>query len=161
MTYTPAPDGTNTINMACSQKNPAYALNINITPVCNLQSLGAGFGNVCYWGQISVTSSPGNIDCSNSLDQVNGVCTGSFPAGTVVTLSETENHNANGLAGCDTTSSDGTTCTVTMNGLRNLTSSPYSHRDHSVGLISRAPRGIPVRGLGTTTTTPPEGRAGA
>ena len=50
VTYTPAPDGTNTINMACSQNNPVYALNINITPVCNLQSLGAGFGNLSATG---------------------------------------------------------------------------------------------------------------
>jgi hypothetical protein len=125
VTYTPAPDGTDTINMVCSQNNPVYALNINITPVCNLQDLGGGFGAVCYWGAISVTSSPGDINCGNSGPNVNGVCTASFPAGTVVTLTETEDHNANGLSGCDSTSSDGTTCTVTMNGLRNLTSSPY------------------------------------
>jgi hypothetical protein len=43
----------------------------------------------------------------------------------VVTITETENHNANGLSGCDSTSTDGTTCTVTMNGLRNLSSSPW------------------------------------
>jgi hypothetical protein len=125
VTYTPAPDGTDTVTTLCSQSNPVYALNISITPICNLQSPGGGFPQICYWGSISVTSSPGAINCANAGPDISGTCTASFPAGTVVTLTQTLTNTAIGLAGCDSTSSDGSTCTVTMNGLRNLTSSPY------------------------------------
>jgi hypothetical protein len=66
VTYTPAPDGTDAVTTVCSQSNPVYALNVNITPVCRLVSPGGGFPPVCYYGSISITSSPGAISCASN-----------------------------------------------------------------------------------------------
>jgi hypothetical protein len=141
VTYTPQADGTDTISWVCqqnTQSNPSLAVSINTVPggpfECN-PTCGRVFG------VISVTSSPGSINCTvNIIDTRNpgppqigtiytmpvGTCADQFTQGTVVTLTAVPadaNSSVGSWSGCDSVSvsADGSKCTVTMNASRSVT----------------------------------------
>jgi hypothetical protein len=129
VSYTPQGNGTDTISWVCAEDNPTYALNLSILAdqgqVCHLSQFGQ---EVCTsgYGSIEVTASPGAIDCQTFHNSFNsGTCTDSFSPGTVVTLTAagypgTLNTQVGSWLGCNSVSADGLTCTVTVNGLRNV-----------------------------------------
>lgn len=136
VTYTPQGDGTDSISWLCSQTNPIYALNLSIDPVPNYLCV-----NFCFYQypQVTVTSSPGSISYGNDDTTYyralpSGVSTDAFANGTTVTLTATFNGSHTQFlspqvispwTGCDSVSADFTTCTVTMNALRNVTLTVY------------------------------------
>jgi hypothetical protein len=126
VTYAPQSDGTDSISWLCAQTNPVYALNLTIiephaTGDC-ADDAGCGF--------VQVLDPSGQIDCAASADPdaniLGNVCTEDLNGGTVVTLTAsipsfaTAGTAIENWDGCDAVSSDKTTCTVTMNGLRNV-----------------------------------------
>jgi hypothetical protein len=126
VTYAPQSDGTDSISWLCAQTNPVYALNLTITEPhatgdC-ADDAGCGF--------VQVLDPSGQIDCAASADPdaniLGNVCTEDLNGGTVVTLTAsipsfaTAGTAIESWDGCDAVSSDKTTCTVTMNGLRNV-----------------------------------------
>ena len=126
VTYAPQSDGTDSISWLCAQTNPVYALNLTIiephaTGDC-ADDAGCGF--------VQVLDPSGQIDCAASADPdaniLGNVCTEDLNGGTVVTLTAsipsfaTAGTAIESWDGCDAVSSDKTTCTVTMNGLRNV-----------------------------------------
>jgi hypothetical protein len=126
VTYAPQSDGTDSISWLCAQTNPVYALNLTITEPhatgdC-ADDAGCGF--------VQVLDPSGQIDCAASADPdaniLGNVCTEDLNGGTVVTLTAsipsfaTAGTAIENWDGCDAVSSDKTTCTVTMNGLRNV-----------------------------------------
>jgi hypothetical protein len=133
VSYTPQTDGTDSISWVCNQNNPQYALNITIAVGGQGQSCVSNpLGQICtpIDGTITVTSSPGSINCSGSGDPSGGfpqfgACTDAFSKGTTVTLTAAPfQNNANSSvgpwSGCDSVSADGSTCTVTMDSLRSV-----------------------------------------
>lgn len=127
VTYTPQGDGTDSVSIDCVQSNPTYALNLTVN-VPGDTECNSFTGCITTYGTISVTSSPGSISCGdfsnygNFDGTVSGTCTNDFAGGTVVTLTAAAGSNSTlgAWTGCDSVSPDGTTCTVTMNAIRNV-----------------------------------------
>jgi len=120
VSYTPgAGTGTDSISWVCAQNNPIYAVNLTLeTP-----PITTPFGDL--WPEVQVTSSPAGIDCySDNSPSI--TCTGDFAGsdGSVTltaTLGSFAQFAANPWTGCDSVSSDDTTCTVSLNAIRNVT----------------------------------------
>lgn len=118
VTYTPQAGGPDTVNITCGQNSPV-ALDVSIgvgtaIPACGVVDPSC---TSFLYGHGQVTSQPGNINCTDT----GGTCTDTFQSGTVVTLTATVGGGSSfaGWLGCESTS--GLTCTVTMNGVRNVT----------------------------------------
>jgi Divergent InlB B-repeat domain/Collagen triple helix repeat (20 copies) len=121
VTYTPQTNGTDTISWLCSQNNPQYALNVTVDGYPYTECTSEGLlppDCTTYSGYGTVTSSDGLIDMNNVTS---GTQTAVYSGGTVVTLTATPGSQStfDGWSGC--TSTDGTTCTVTMNAVENVT----------------------------------------
>lgn len=126
VSYSPQSNGTDSVGLVCTQTNPAFALNVIINDQAS-QVTCTGFPQVCSGGasgRLTITSSPGSIDCSNNA----GTCTDAFQQGTMVTLTATVGPDTasppntsvfQGWHGCDSVS--GLTCTVTVNSIREVT----------------------------------------
>jgi hypothetical protein len=126
VTYAPQSDGTDSISWLCAQTNPVYALNLTI-----IEPHATGdCADDAACGFVQVLDPSGQIDCAASADPdaniLGNVCTEDLNGGTVVTLTAsipsfaTAGTAIENWDGCDAVSSDKTTCTVTMNGLRNV-----------------------------------------
>jgi hypothetical protein len=131
VTYTANANGTDSVNIVCTQSNPSYALTVNsYAPIT--QECTGGLIDTCtnFTGYETLTSSDGKINLVNADGQSQ---TAVYSAGTVVTITAATVPNlADGVAsgwggwsGCDSVSSDGLTCTVTMNKVRSVTATVY------------------------------------
>jgi Collagen triple helix repeat (20 copies) len=139
VTYTPNDEnGTDAISIVCDQDNPNQQYAVNVT-VYSPQS-----GQFCdpdpwpYTGETCTGGGTGRVTITSQDPQVNctddnaGACTGDYKGGTLVTLTATLDGDSDGnpsqfggWAGCDSVSTSGLICTVTVNAVRNVTATVY------------------------------------
>ena len=123
--YAPNADGTDSVSFVCEQSNPSYALTVTAYAPVTEECTG-GLVDQCepFTGNEVLTSSDGKVSVGSG-----GTQTVVYKAGDVVTITAAIFPNgADGVAsgfagwtGCDLVSSDGMTCTVTMNKVRGVT----------------------------------------
>jgi len=115
--YTPQDNKTDSVSITCDLTNPDYALNVSfVTPTFNGLNPTAAV----------VTSSPagrdGGLGCAENDGTPRGICTDVLAGGTTVTLTLDIRTgvpaSGQGWLGCDSFTT--TTCTVTMNSVRNV-----------------------------------------
>jgi hypothetical protein len=139
VTYTPNDEtGTDAVSIVCDQDNPnqQYALNVEVgspqsNQVCSPDEWPYT-GETCTgggYGSVTVTSQDAQVSCG---DNGNGTCTGDYVGSTAVTLTATLNGDTDGALsqfggweGCDSVSTSGLICTVTVNAVRNVTATVY------------------------------------
>ena len=115
VTYTPQPDGTDSVNLVCDQTSPAYGLTIHF----NIDT------SLSHSGSVGVISDfpNGGIQCSvDGTGATTGSCSHDYPAGTTLTLT-VDNLNATGNWGFDFSTCDSVApfeCTVTVNSQRTV-----------------------------------------
>jgi Collagen triple helix repeat (20 copies) len=120
VTYAPQDNKTDSVTIACDLTNPDYALNVSIvTPTFNPQAPNPTAAGVSD----SPAGRDGGLDCfEQDGNLLANRCTDIFAGGTTVTLTLHVNEGvpASGQdwLGCDSYTT--TTCTVTMNGVKNV-----------------------------------------
>jgi hypothetical protein len=139
VTYTPNDEnGTDAISIVCDQDNPnqQYAVNLTVYSPQSDQLCSPDewpyTGETCTGGgtgRVTITSQDSQINCT---DNNSGTCTGDYTASTLVTLTATLNGDSDGnmsqfggWAGCDSVSTSGLICTVTVSAVRNVTATVY------------------------------------
>ena len=116
VTYTPQPDGTDSISLVCDQTAPAYGLTVHFAV-----DTSAGLS-----GLVGVMSDfpVAGIQCSvDGTGATTGSCSHDYPVGTTLTLT-VDADNATGSWGFDPTTCDSKPtdfeCTVTVNAQRTV-----------------------------------------